>query len=744
MKQRIELGIYTNNTTLGSTISVDDVYNFAKEQNMAAIAVTDLNSVQSFPEFGNWKNRQYGIKPIFGAKIVHSDYHSDYFNISTVLVKNQVGLKNLYHIMSELKHKGKGLYSPISIMEKYHEGLLFGYCEIDGPAYISYFYKDFEYYGCYNDFFDYFEIKNYYDNDYERDANKQIVALAKKINKPVVAVSDVRYIEKEDEICIKILQNKGNVEVEHTKNSYLRTTEEMLNEFSYLGEDVNDVVIENTHKIADMIDDVELFPFPLKYNMLDNAYDIVKQMCYDFIADKYGDNPPKEVTERLETELYLSTVIDFADVLLLSANMVRAVKEHNEQVIPRGSVASSFISFCLGITEINPLPPHYYCPNCKRIEWANSVHSGYDLPTLFCTCGGKMIGDGQNICYQSFLGYKGDKVPDIDLNFSQTGKEIVIDSLKNKILNESQLVWGGCTESIANEHNSFDIETCIEEYQKNTGEFFPKKMKQNIISKTECTKFGDDIVEGTLMIIPKNKEILDFTPVMENEYGGLPVTHYDFYDLRDSIYQCDIYAFPFVERLKLLEKKTGMSILDIPLNGKELIELINKDDLSGVKCFEEYDVLNAIKSTPINNFTDLTKLLGLYFRTGEMHDNVEQVIKNGTARLCEIPAYREDIYFDLLNRGMDKKKAFYYMDMVRKGLFAKCESTDDLVKEFERDLTGAGISQWYIDFCKNTRYLFPKSHGAEYTRVAVIEAWYKVNYRGIFEEVSKETGEDKY
>lgn len=739
MKQRIELGIYTNNTTLGSTISVDDVYNFAKEQNMAAIAVTDLNSVQSFPEFGNWKNRQYGIKPIFGAKIVHSDYHSDYFNISTVLVKNQVGLKNLYHIMSELKHKGKGLYSPISIMEKYHEGLLFGYCEIDGPAYISYFYKDFEYYGCYNDFFDYFEIKNYYDNDYERDANKQIVALAKKINKPVVAVSDARYIEKEDEICIKILQNKGNEEVENTKNSYLRTIEEMLNEFSYLGEDVNDVVIENTHKIANMLDDIELFPFPLKYNMLDNAYDIVKQVCYDFIADKYGDNPPKEVTERLETELGLPTAIDFADVFLLSANIVRAAKVNSEFAIPRADTASSFISYCLGITEINPLPPHYYCPNCKKIEWVSHVYSGYDLPYNNCTCGSKMQGDGQNICYQSFFGYSGDKVPDIDLNFSSHGRNVVINSLKNIILDKEQIVLGGCTGSVVNEYSPLNIKKCIKEYEDKTENSFSEEEKQNIFNKIECTKAFDDINESSLMIIPKNKEIYDFTPIRDGDFFGFPVTHYSFNELWDFIYNCDIFVFPFVEQLKLLERKTDADICNIPLNGIELIELIKNADLSGIKCFEEYDIPSVIKSVEIRNFTDLSKLLGLYFRMGEMQGDCESALKSGRIKLSEIPAYREDIYFDLLNQGMDKWAAFQYMEIIHKGRIANNYSSDDDVKKFENDLTEIGMPQWYIDYCKHTRYLFPKAHGAEYTRVAVIQAWYKVHFREIFEEVRKET-----
>lgn len=437
----------------------------------------------------------------------------------------------------------------------------------------------------------------------------------------------------------------------------------------------------------------------------DNAYGRVKQICTDFIAEKYGDHPPKEITARLEKELSLPTAIKFADILLTSALMVKAAAENGEITVLRGCTASSLISYCLGITKNNPLPAHYYCPVCKRVEWVSSADSGYDLPESTCRCGGEMQGDGLDLCYQSFFGFSGDKIPDIPMNFSKNGKGIVVDALKNKIVGKDRLLWASSP-----------------------------------ISGDDA----DDLIvdKDALLIIPKGKSASDFSPLQKERYAELPVAKRARYDLRDDLYCCNIYDFDFVERLKRLAEKTGISAYEnTPLDGAELIKLIKSDDLHGITAFQ--DIPEALKSIDVSDFTDLAKLLGLCFRSEKAPSTYQTLLKNKSIRLREVPAYREDIFFDLINRDVSDEDAFRCMETVRKGLIARNRLPDGEMHRFETVLQSAGLPDWYLDFCKNSLYLFPKAHGTEYTRIAVIEAFYKTHFREIFEEVTASASADK-
>ncbi len=730
MKPRIELGIYTNHTTLGSVISAEDIYKFARKNKMPAVAVTDLGSVRAFSELAERAYRHPETKPIFGAKIILADYRTDFMNTTTVLVKNKTGLKNLYHIISELKPSNTAAYSTIPIMKKYHEGLLYGCSDIYGPFFRSYTCKDSENFGFYNDFFDYFQIKNFYNMDFEKDANKQIVAAGKRLNIPVVAVSDARYIKRRDKICLDIMNADTPDEMRFLDNAYLHTTKKLMKEFSYLRGDAYDVVVENTYKIAEQIETVEAL-MCLHYNLFDNAFKAVNKKCYGFVFEKYGDNPPREIADRLKDELKSFATKKFADVFLLWADIAKAVQEQDEPAVTRGCSAASFISYCLGITKTNPLPPHYYCPKCKKVEWASDVYSGYDLPEKPCSCGGIMHGDGQNIPCNSFFGYNGDTFPEFDLNLTGSGKEIATSKIAS-LFGKDRLLMG----KAGRIEGDFDLKENIRKYEREHGKKLSRKAMKILLAKTPCVTVFDRIYKDVVMILPKDRDVYDFTPIVKTSCSGLSVSQFSFSALRDVLFSCTFHSFPFMERLKLLEQKTNVKISDVLLNGGALSTLIKNNDLNGITCFKDFDIPEPFKKNGVHTFGDAMKLLGLYFCTDNTNFNFRNAISKENIKLCQIPTYREDIYLDLKKHGIDDKKAFRYMECVRKGLFARGEMSRKETKRFEADLKSAGVPQWYIDYCKNILRLFPKAHGAEYTKVAMIEAWYKVHFRKIFEEIT--------
>lgn len=321
--------------------------------------------------------------------------------VSTILVRNQKGLKNLYRIISELKNDGICVNVPISVLEKYHEGLLYGSACHEGSVFLAHYQGNPDELEDLLNFYDYFEIVNFNGTAKEKKINNIIVNLANELKKPVVAVSCARYIGKNNATCLKILsrESRTNRWYENSDNLHLRTDEEMLSEFSYLGDDSEDVVIKNTQKIADNIENVTIISDVNKDNIFrgSHAYEVIKISAENFVINKYGESLPQIIAERLRAELQLPVVKKFADRIWLSRIIVKEISIRGRLCITRLAAASSFLIYCLGITEINPLPPHYYCPKCKQVKWVDNVYCGLDLPEKECSCGGTMHGDGMNI-----------------------------------------------------------------------------------------------------------------------------------------------------------------------------------------------------------------------------------------------------------------------------------------------------------------------------------------------------------
>ncbi len=364
-----------------------------------------------------------------------------------------------------------------------------------------------------------------------------------------------------------------------------------------------------------------------------------------------------------------------------------------------------------------------------RESTINDVAYGYDLPEKKCSCRTTMQGDGMNIHYEALYGFTGDKVPNITLNLSKEMQNII----SNKFENEYNInVAFTSTVSTISETHGLRL---ISEYENKTGKDFTEDEKRQIINELSKVKKADGINPACLMLFPKDKEILDFTPINEDKYNGLPITHFRHYDLWDAVPYLEIMPTDFCDFLQTLEFETGVNINDVPVNAKTLLELAKNDDLDGITEFGTEYVSKMIKVANPQTFSDLIKINGLAHGTGTWENNAEDLLKNGICKLSDIPATRDDIYNDLVSHGLEKDKAFYYSEIVRKGFLAKGRLSDEEVKEFENALTTIGMPDWYAKYCEKNLYMFPKAHACEYTQTAVIEAWYKNKYPDLYKSL---------
>ncbi|MBR4979690.1 MAG: hypothetical protein IKX77_03990, partial [Clostridia bacterium] len=574
-------------------------------------------------------------------------------------------------------------------------------------------------------FYDYFEIDCKYLHDGKKEENIQTLEYAKKKGKPVVAVSCAKFIDFEGKIARRILKNGMGFETDGREATWLLSTEDMLETFSYLGEYVTDVVINNTNKIAEQIEDVEIIPRDFHDNLFEDSYKAIKMFAEGFASRKYGEKAsgllPAEIKERLDAELNLPIVESCADELLLARITGKEISLAGGLHTTRGITASSFLAYCLGITDINPLPPHYYCPKCHKTEWVKDAYCGVGLPDKVCSCGEIMQGDGMNIPYESLFGFKGDKIPDIDINCDTVSRNMIIGKISDECFEGKRIVACGTVRTVSETY----AKKLIADYEDKTGRLLSYFEKEAIIEKLKKVKQSDGIHPSGLFLIPKDREILDFTPTREEKYNGLPISHFICSDLYDTLYQLDVLPVKHLDSLRELEAETGKKIKDIPLNSPEIFTLIKNNDLTGITEFDSSFVSEILSLTKPEKFSGLVKIIGLSHGTGTWEGNAKELIKNKVCKPGDIPATRDDIYNDLLSYGLEKEKAFRYAESVRKGLIAKGKLSAEKIREFENDLTEIGMPCWYIEYCKKIFYLFPKAHACEYARIAVIEAWYK-------------------
>ena len=780
-EKRVELHLHTNMSAMDGMTSAKELVSRAIAWGHKAIAITDHGVVQAFPEACNTAAKA-GIKIIYGMEgyLVDDDaFYDDYgFGVDDeipaeyiekvraektyhiiIIAKNTQGLKNLYKLItdSNLKFFKRRPRIPRHRLMQLREGLIIGSACEAGELYRALVdQKSDEDVLRIASFYDYLEIQpngnnafmlRSQDERYERfktvedleNVDRQIIHIADKLGKMVVATCDVHFIDPGNAVFREILMTSmGFSDASQQAPLYFRTTDEMLAEFAYLGEETaKEVVITNPNKIADLCES-GMTPFPRGTfpPSLEGADEDLTRICWERTKKDYGDPVPENVANRLEKELKSIISNGFGVLYMIAQKLVQNSEEHGYYVGSRGSVGSSFVAHAAGISEVNPLPPHYICKKCKHSEFFmdGSVGSGYDLPPKDCpNCGIPMHRDGHDIPFETFLGFKGDKQPDIDLNFS----------------GEYQFYAHRYTEELFGIDHTFKAGT-IGTIADKTAYGFVKKwleVKGITVNRAEedrltkgCTgvKRTTGQHPGGMVVVPASNDAEDFTPIQhpaDDVSGGLRTTHFDFHSLHDTILKLDNLGHDVPTLYRHLEDSTGINVFDVDICDPKLYELLTSPEPLGVTAEEigcETGTLSLPElGTPFvrgmlmeakpKNFSDMLQISGLSHGTDVWLGNAQELIKNGTCTISEVIGTRDNIMVYLMHKGLEPDMAFKIMEIVRKG-----NATKLLTEAHIKAMKEHNVPDWYIDSCMKIKYMFPKAHAAAYVSAAMRLAWYKV------------------
>lgn len=677
-----------------------------------------------------------------------------------ILAQNTIGRTNLYHLVSEshLNYYNKQPKIPKSVYNKYKEGLIIGSACEAGELYQAILEgKADSEIARLAAFYDYYEIQplgnnkfmiasdrveNVESNDDLIEINKKIVALGEQFHKPVVATCDVHFLDPEDEVYRRIIMaGKGFKDADDQAPLYLRTTEEMLEEFAYLGSDkAEEVVITNTNKIADMIEQLSPVRPDKCPPVIEDSDKTLTEICYNRAHELYGETLPSIVEERLEKELHSIISNGFAVMYIIAQKLVWKSVEDGYLVGSRGSVGSSFVAYTAGITEVNSLAPHYRCAKCHYSDFDSEEvrsyggGSGIDMPDKICpVCGEPLVKDGFDIPFETFLGFKGDKEPDIDLNFSGEYQSKA-HKYTEVIFGYGQTFRAGTIGTLADKTAFGYVKNYYEERGKRKRVCEINRIVEGCVGVRRTT--GQH--PGGIVVLPVGEDICSFTPVQHpaNDMTTDTITtHFDYHSIDHNLLKLDILGHDDPTMIRMLQDLTGIDPVKIPLDDKQVMSLfsgtkalgITPDQIDGcplgalgIPEFGTDFVIQMLIDTQPKTFSDLIRISGLSHGTDVWLGNAQTLIEEGNATISTAICTRDDIMIYLIQTGVESSLSFTIMESVRKG--------KGLKPEMEEAMVAAGVPDWYIWSCKKIKYMFPKAHAAAYVMMAWRIAYCKVNY----------------